>query len=273
MKSILPTLLLAALLAACAPASPVTTPQAAVNPESAPVELTVLAASSLTEPFSEIGVLFEAAHPGVKVNFSFAGSQQLAQQISEGAPVDVFASASQKHMDALVSSGQVDAVEQVVFARNRLVVILPRDNPANLQSLADLARPGIKVDLAAAEVPVGKYSLEFLEHASLDPTLGAGYKDAVLANVVSYEDNVKAVLTKVALGEADAGIVYTSDVSGKEDAIQQIAIPEDLNVIASYPIAALNQSARRELAQAFVELVLSPAGQAVLAKYGFIPAE
>lgn len=281
MKRILILFLLIILIAGCSPSGDPNIPQApkGVNPQKPAVhagegtEITVLAAASLTEPFSEIGVMFEAAHPGLQVNFSFSGSQQLARQISEGAPVDVFACASQKYLDAVISSGQVNSADQVIFARNRLVVITPLENPAAIRSLQDLARPGVKIDLATAEVPVGKYSLEFLDHASINSDFGAGYPVAVLVNVVSYEDNVKAVLTKVMLGEADAGIVYNSDVNGKEDTVHSINIPDDLNVIASYPIARTRMSSQPELAQLFVELVLSPEGQAVLSRYGFIPVK
>ena len=178
----------------------------------------VFAAASLTEPFGEIGKSFEAAHPGVTVVYNFAGSQQLAQQINAGAPADVFASANKKQMGATIDAGSVISGTQQIFARNRLVVIYPKDNPAGLKDLNDLANPGLKLVLAAKEVPVGQYTLDFLDKAAADPALGTTFKDAVLKNVVSYEDNVKNVLTKVALGEADAGIVYLSDISGADAA-------------------------------------------------------
>lgn len=237
----------------------------------APKTLTVLAAASLTEPFKELGQKFSASHPGVKTAFNFAGSQQLAQQIVQGAPADVFASASTKTMDAAVTARRVQAGAPQTFAKNGLVIIFPKDNPANLRELKDLAQPGLKLDLAAKEVPVGQYSLDFLDKASKDPGFGPDFKEAVLKNVVSYEENVKAVLTKVALDEADAGIVYTSDISGAQaDKVGQLEIPAALNSIAIYPIAVLSDSPNPALAQAFVELVLSPDGQAVLAKYGFV---
>ena len=235
--------------------------------------ITVLAAASLTEPFSELGKMFEAANPGVKIIFSFTGSQQLAQQITEGAPADVFASASEKYMDAMVTAEKVKTENVLTFIKNKLVVIYPTDNPAGILTLVDLSKPGVKLDLAAAEVPVGKYSLDFLDKAANDPTFPPQFKENVIKNVVSYEDNVKTVLTKVLLGEVDAGIVYTSDISGKDAAqIGRLEIPEALNVIASYSIAPLFNSKNPDLAQAFVDLVISPYGQAVLSKYGFMPA-
>lgn len=237
-----------------------------------PVTLTVLAAASLTEPFDEIGKAFEAANPGVTVEFSYAGPQALAEQLGQGAAADVFASASKSYMDAAVTAKRVAEDAPKTFSKNRLVVIYPKDNPAKITALTDLAKSGIKIDLASKDVPVGKYALTFLDNASKDPNFGTSYQTNVIANVVSYEDNVKAVLTKVSMGEADAGIVYVSDVSGDyADKVGQLAIPDELNAIASYPIAPISDSAHPELAQAFVDYVLSDAGQATLAKYNFIP--
>jgi molybdate transport system substrate-binding protein len=238
------------------------------------VELNVFAAASLTAAFSEIGQMFDAAHPGVSAVFNFAGSQQLAQQINEGAPVDVFASANETQMNVVIVAGGIVRGAQQTFVKNRLVVVYPNENPAGLQELADLAAGGLKIVFAAKEVPVGQYSLDFLDKAAADTAFGADFKQGVLANIVSYEDNVKAVLAKVALGEADAGIVYTSDISG-EDAgkVSWLEIPDALNVIASYPIAPVKESEHPDLARDFIELVLSPEGQAILAKYNFIPVK
>lgn len=241
--------------------------------ETSSKSITVLAAASLVEPFNEIGREFESQYPGVKVVFSFAGSQQLAQQLDQGASADVFASASEKYMDAAVQSGRVTDGTAKVFANNRLVVIYPKDNPAGLQRLQDLAKPGLKLVLAAKEVPVGQYSLDFMDKAVKDPVFSTTFKDDVLKNVVSYEDNVKSVLAKVVLGEADAGIVYLSDISAEAASkVGKLGIPDPLNVIATYPIAVINNSRDPDLAKAFMDLVLSPAGQKVLGKYNFIPA-
>jgi molybdate transport system substrate-binding protein len=185
----------------------------------------------------------------------------------------VFASASGKQLSAVVEAGGIADGTQQAFARNRLVVIYPQSNPAGVAELKDLAKPRLKLVLAAREVPVGQYALDFLDKAAADPAFGASYKDGVLHNVVSYEDNVKAVLAKVALGEADAGIVYATDITGGDGGkVGRINIPDALNVIASYPIAPLKESQNADLARAFIDLVLSPEGQAILARYNFLPA-
>ncbi len=272
-------LVLALLLAGCAtqPTATQTATETGVTetPVSAisePAVLNVFAAASLTEPFSEIGKVFEANHPVVTAVFNFGGSQQLAQQINEGAPGDVFASANKTQMDAVVEAGGIVNGTEHIFASNRLVVIYPQNNPAGLKELKDLASPGLKLVLAAEEVPVGKYSLEFLDKATADPAFGTTFKDGVLGNVVSYENNVKVVLTKVALGEADAGIVYISDISAEDASkVGRLDIPDALNVIASYLIAPVRASENPDLVQAFIDLVLSQEGQDILAKYNFIP--
>ncbi|WP_374686710.1 molybdate ABC transporter substrate-binding protein [Promineifilum sp.] len=234
------------------------------------VTLTVFAAASLTDAFGEIKSVFQAANPGVTVAFNFAGSNQLATQIGEGAPADVFASANAAQMDAAVESGRIDADAAAIFATNRLVVVYPADNPAGIAALPDLAAPDTLIVLAAEEVPAGRYSLEFLNLASADPALGASFKEAVLGNVASYEENVRSVLNKVSLGEADAGIVYASDLIGVED-VASLEIPGALNVVAEYPIASLNDSAQAEAAAGFIALLLSDKGQTILANYGFGP--
>lgn len=232
--------------------------------------LTVFAAASLTEAFTEIGAAFDAANPGITTTFNFAGSQALRTQIEEGAPADVFASASGKEMETLETGRFVDAGVSQVFLTNKLVVIQPADNPASLKKLEDLAKPGIKIVLAAEEVPVGKYARQALD--LMDAAFGAAFKDKVLANVVSNEDNVKQVVAKVLLGEADAGIVYVSDVVAAPE-LRSTEIPPDLNVIAKYPIAPLLRSENAELAAKFIEYVLSAEGQAVLSKWGFAPVK
>lgn len=258
-------LLFVLLLAACAPAA-----TAPVQPRT----VSVFAAASLTGAFTELGHAFEAAHPNVSVVFNFGASNALAEQINQGAPADVFASANAQQMDAAVGSGRITAASARVFARNLLVVIYPTANPGRLTALADLAQPGLKLVLAAPEVPAGQYALDFLDKATTDPAFGPAFKDDVLANVVSYEENVRTVLTKVTLGEADAGLVYASDAAGASAAqVRQLAIPEALNTFAAYPIAPLNDSAQAELAQAFIQLVLSEEGQAVLAAHGFVAGE
>lgn len=260
-------LVLALLLAACG-GVPATQPSAAATTLEG--TLTVFAAASLTDAFEEIAVAFEATNPGVDVVYNFAGSQQLAAQINEGAPADVFASANNSQMQVAIEGGRVVDGSQQIFAHNRLVLITPGDNPAGIGSLQDLARPGLRLILADSAVPVGQYSLDFLARASAQPEYTESFSPSVLANVVSYEENVRSVLTKVALGEGDAGIVYSTDAALDADNIQQIAIPDELNTIASYPIAPLADSPNPELGQAFIDYLLAPAGQQVLEKYGFI---
>jgi molybdate transport system substrate-binding protein len=271
-------ILIALFLVGCVPAA---TPTAAEQPIPVPTTvpptstpepktMNVFAAASLTDAFTEIGRNFEAENPGVTTTFNFAGSQALRTQIEEGAPADVFASANAKEMDTLETDGLVTKDTPENFLTNKLVVVLPANNPAGLEKLEDLSKPGIKLVLAAEEVPVGKYARQALD--SMNGQLGSDFKDKVLANVVSNEDNVKQVVSKVQLGEADAGIVYTSDAVAAPD-LKTIEIPAELNVIAKYPIAALSKSANSDLAKAFIDYVLSPEGQAVLQKWGFTPPQ
>jgi molybdate transport system substrate-binding protein len=260
------------LLAGCGTPPASTPPEPPAAAAQAVEELTVFAAASLTEPFQEIGKGFAAAHPGTKVTFNFANAHQLAQQIGQGAPADVFASANKKYMDVVIESGQVISGSERVFVKNRLVVIYPKDNPAGLKALPDLARPGLKLVLGDKSIPIGPYGLEFLDKAGKDATFPSEFKDKVLKNVVSYEETVKSVLSKVVLGEADAGIVYVSDIAqDAADKVGRVDIPDQFNVIAIYPIAAIKDSKHMELANKFVEYVFSPEAQKVLEKYGFIP--
>jgi len=235
-----------------------------------PRTLNVFAAASLTDAFTEIGEKFEAANPGITVTFNFAGSQALRTQIEEGAPADIFASANQKEMDTLIAGAFIAQDVSQFFLTNKLVVILPADNPAALEKLEDLAKPGIKLVIAADEVPVGRYARQTLDQ--MNGPFGSNFKDKVLANVVSNEDNVKQVVAKVQLGEADAGIVYTSDAVAAPD-LKTIEIPAELNMIAKYPIAPLANSANADLAATFIDYVLSSEGQAILQKWGFAPTK
>ncbi len=253
------------LLAACgAPATPAPTAQART--------LNVFAAASLTGAFGEIAKAFEAANPGVTVAINFAGSQTLRTQIEQGAQADVFASADHRNMETMVMEQLIADGKYQDFARNRLVVIAPASNPAHIQALQELARPGIKLDLADASVPVGSYARQALANMSKDPTFRSDFSDKVLANVVSNETDVKQVVSKVDLGEADAGIVYATDAKAAPD-LKSIPIPDNFNVIAKYPIATIARSPNADLAAAFVAYVLSPEGQAVLQKWGFAPEE
>lgn len=231
--------------------------------------LTVFAAASLTEVFNTLAKEFIQTHPEIDITFNYAGSQQLVQQLAQGASADIFASAAPKQMDEAVQSGRVDPSDVHLFAGNQLVVVIPKNNPAGITNLAGLARPGIKVILAAENVPAGQYAIEFLIRASQSDALGNQYQVNVLKNVVSYEDNVKNVVSKVQLGEADAGIVYTTDAISRKSELGSVAIPPDLNVTAQYPIAVIKDSKQLPAAQEFLSYITSPAGQRTLENYGF----
>lgn len=253
-------LLLAPILARAA------TPQA-------PRELHVYAAASLADAFGELGRAMEARTPGLRVRFHFGGSQALAMQLAQGAKGDVFASADERWMQDAAGHALLEG-DAAAFARNRLVVIVPRTNPGRIGSLRDLARGGLKLVLGADAVPVGRYARVALRQLGADPALGPDYASRVLRNVVSEDENVKSVVGKVQLGEADAGIVYASDVTpAAARFVRAIEIPTAANVIATYPIAVLRGAPRPEDARAFVALVRSDEGQRVLAKWKFLPAE
>jgi molybdate transport system substrate-binding protein len=225
-------------------------------------DLLVFAAASLTESFEEIGSGFEDRNSGVTVSFNFGPSDGLATQILEGAPADVFASASQRWMDVVHSAAPGVSVRSV-FARNRLVVLVPAGNPAGIGSIENLGRPGIKLVVAASGVPAGDYAMEALDRA--------GILEAAEANVVSREEDVKGVVQKVLLGEADAGIAYATDASPQvAGRVEVLEIPVDANVETTYPIAVVGGSRNEELGSAFVEFVLGE-GQAVLDGFGFLP--
>jgi molybdate transport system substrate-binding protein len=219
-------------------------------------ELSVFAAASLTEAFTELGDQYTAAHPDVKVTFDFAGSSDLVAQLQQGAPADVLATADTSNMDKVASlTGAPQA-----FAGNQLIIAVEPGNPEHITGLADLARKDLKVVLAAPEVPAGKYAGQALAKAG------------VTVEPVSLEVSVKGVVTKLSLGEADAGIVYVTDVDAAQGKIEGVAIPQDQNVLATYPIATLKDASSPEDAQAFVDLVLSAEGQKVLSRHGFLPA-
>ena len=220
-----------------------------------PGEIKVFAAASLTAALTEIGQQYTTANGGAKVTFNFAGSQALATQIQQGAPADVFASADLTNMDKVTDL--VGTPRN--FASNQLQIVVEQGNPRNVQGLDDLANPDLKVVLAAPDVPAGKYAAEALGKAG------------VTVEPVSEEDNVKAVVTKVSLGEADAGIVYVTDVTAGGNKVEGVDIPEDENVLATYPIATVKASKAQDQAQTFMDLVLSAEGQQVLKAYGFLP--
>jgi molybdate transport system substrate-binding protein len=232
--------------------------------------LTVFAAASLTDAFQEIAEEFEAENSGVTIEFNFGGSSTLAAQILEGAPADVFASANLRQMEVVQEAGDI-AGEPTIFASNRLVVIVPADNPANIQSLADLANDGVLLVVAAEGVPVREYTDVMLDQMAENEDYGEVYRQAVLDNIASEELNVRQVLAKVSLGEADAGVVYASDVTlDIAEDVLTIVVPDEFNTIASYPIGAISHAEQPELAGEFVDFVLSDAGQDILARWHFV---
>jgi molybdate transport system substrate-binding protein len=229
-------------------------------------ELVVFAAASLRESFGEIAKIFERDHPGVVVSLALAGSQELRTQIEHGADADVFASADSKQVEPLVAAKLVDHPR--IFARNEPVIVVPRANPAALTSLRDLPRAK-RIVLGIPAVPIGAYALRVLDAAST--RYGADFRARVEARVVSREVNVRQVLAKVTLGEADAAVVYRTDVASAGDAVEAIPIPPELNVVADYPITAVADAKHGALAREFIDLVLSPAGQQILERFGFRP--
>lgn len=217
--------------------------------------LTVFAAASLTGSFTELGKTFEAAHPGVTVKFNFGSSATLAQQITQGAPADVFAAASPATMKTVTDASL--ATGPATFVRNKLEIAVPADNPAKVDELKDLADPKVKVALCAAQVPCGAAAVKALDAAGLKVT------------PVTLEQDVKATLTKVELGEVDAALVYKTDVLAAQGKVQGITFPEADEAINDYPIAALAKAPAGDLAKQFVDLVLSQQGKDVLTKAGF----
>jgi molybdate transport system substrate-binding protein len=228
----------------------------AAGNEGAPSDVTVFAAASLTAAFSDLGDAFMAANPGVDVTFSFAGSSELAAQLREGAPADVFASADPSNMAALVDAGLVDG-DPATFATNVAEILVEAGNPFDIASVADLADDGLVVVQCAAEVPCGAYAEQVLSNAGVTVT------------PASLEQNVKAVVAKVLLGEADAGIVYRTDVLAAGGDADGVPIPDDVNVIAEYPIGLLADATDPRGGRAFIDFVLSVAGQQILADNGF----
>jgi molybdate transport system substrate-binding protein len=217
--------------------------------------ITVLAASSLTEAFTTLGKQFEAAYPGTTVKFSFAASSALAEQVTQGAPADVFASASTKNMDQVTSAG--DATSPTNFVKNVMEIATPPNNPQHIAAVADLARAGVKVALCQAQVPCGATAAKVFANAK------------VTVKPVTQEPDVKSVLAKVTTGEVDAGVVYVTDVRSAGTKVTGVPIPDSVNASTEYPIAALTHAPNAAGARAFVAYVLSSAGQQVLRQDGF----
>ena len=232
--------------------------------------LTILAASSLIDAFGELGKTFERWNEGVTVKQSFESSSTLLTQIQQGAPADVFASAATEEMDTAVEDGLVAGKPQV-FVKNREVIMVPKDNPADVTEFRDVANPGVKLALAQKDVPAADYALQILGKANAQ--YGPDFKKDVLANVVSREADVRASVNRVVVGDADATFGYASDYTVDiRDRVEVVSIPPDLNIIATYPIATLDGAEDPGLAKKWVELVTSKEGQRVLKKWNFEPA-
>lgn len=259
-RSALLTLSVCAGIAACVPST-----------RAAQRTLIVFAATSLTAPLEDGGATFHEAFPSLDLAFQFAGSQQLRTQLEEGAQADVFASADVEQMQAAVDGGLVDPDRVRSLSSNQLVVVLAEGNPAGIQAIEDLARPGLKLALADPSVPIGRYTSEFLNAYAAGNGLGPEFAERVWSNAVSLEQNVGGVGTKVASGEVDAGVVYRTDaISGVAEGLPYLDIPPAWSPPILYVIAPLIQAPNPPGAGEFVRWILSDDGQAVLAEFGFL---
>ncbi len=229
-------------------------------------KLTIFAASSLTDTFEELGSEFERQNPGVDVHFSFSGSSTLLAQLQQGAPADVFASADEAKIEVAAEAGIVSVPQK--FAENSPVMIVPSGNPTGVRTLRDLAAPDLDLVLAQEGVPIAEYAEEILTKA--DARYGGNFEDLVLENVVSHEPDVKAAANRVVLGEADATFVYASDMTPMmREKVEEVEVPEELNVTATYPIAVVEDAPNPDLAKKWVELVLGEEGQRAMVEWGF----
>jgi molybdate transport system substrate-binding protein len=240
----------------------------ALPPEARAANLRVLAAASLQDAFHWLGARFEAAHPGVRLEFDFAGSQVLRTQIEQGAQGDLFASADTEHVAALAREGLAEP--PAIFAHNRVVVVTPTKEK-RVRRLADLGRPGLRIVMAGPTVPAGRYAEQVLVLLGRDPSLGKALETATRANVVSQESNVRAVLAKVQLGEADAGFVYETDARAAAGRVRVIRLPERIDVQTTYAVALLRGSSARGAALAFQTFLLGPEARVILRGLGFRP--
>lgn len=251
-----------------APASP---PPAAAGPATTGLrgDLTIFAAASLTDAFQELDRRFEATSTTPRATLAFGGSSQLVAQLAQGARADLFASADPAQMRKAVENGSIVG-DPRDFATNRLTIIVPKDNPAKIRGLADLARPGLKFITVIDGVPIGSYTQQVLQKASQDPSNGSDFVARVNANVATRAQDVRQAVAMITLGEGDASIVYTSDITpASAPALAAIPIPEAFNVIATYPIAVVKGAANPADAERFIAFVLSDVGQGILAAWGF----
>jgi molybdate transport system substrate-binding protein len=253
-------------LSACGPASSSAAPTSV-----APAELTIFAAASLRHAIDEAAKAYEAANPGTTVIVSVDSSAALATQIEQGAPADVFLSADVAAPQRLIDGGFASG-EPIVFAGNRLTIIVPSDNPAGIESAADLANDGVRIVAAGDDVPISGYATQVVANLAALDGYPAGFEDAYAANVVTKEDNARAVVAKIELGEGDAAIVYVTD-AGSSSRIQEIELPEEANVTATYAGVVVEASPHGSAATAFLEWLAGPEGWEILAGHGFVPPE
>jgi molybdate transport system substrate-binding protein len=262
--------LVLALVAACSSSGAVAPDERTSEaPPAAAVELTIFGAASLKGALEEAKGAYEAANPGVTLTLSTDSSSALETQIEQGAPADVFLSADTTNPKKLLDAG-LAAGDPVTFARNELTIIVPADNPAGISSPADLARPGVKVIAAGDEVPITKYATQLVDDLAREAGYPADFAAAYDSNIATKEDNVKAVVAKVELGEGDAGIVYVTDAAAS-DKVTTIDLPASANVPATYDGVVVKASPNVEAATAFLEWFAGPDGQAILTGLGFLP--
>jgi molybdate transport system substrate-binding protein len=267
---------LAALLAACSSGgTPTRTSPAAttgpqtVAPTTAPVELTILAAASLKKVLDQVKPAYESAHPGVTLVISTDSSSALETKIEQGAPCDVFLSADTANPKKLVDGGFASGAA-VVFAGNKLTIIVPADNPAGIASPFDLAKDGVDIIAALDTVPITKYAKPLVANLAASPGAPAGFEAAYAANVASHEENVSAIVGKIELGQGDAGIVYVTDAKSSNKVNEIVVTPESANVPATYAGVVVKASTSQDAAKAFLDWMAGAAGQAILASFGFL---
>jgi molybdate transport system substrate-binding protein len=254
-----------------APSQPATSPstEASSAPSVEPAALTIFGAASLKGALDDAKAAYETANPGSTITVSTDSSSALETQIEQGAPADVFLSADTTNPKKLVDGGFASG-NPIDFAGNKLTIIVPKGNPAGIRSPADLAKPGLKVIAAGDEVPISKYATQLVTNLAGVAGYPADFATKYAANVATKEDNVKAVVSKIELGEGDAGIVYVTDAAASDKA-DTVDVPDEANVPATYAGVVVKSSRNQEAAQAFLEWFASPAGQAILAKFGFLP--
>jgi molybdate transport system substrate-binding protein len=253
-------------LAACGPASSSAAPTSV-----APAELTIFAAASLRDAIDEAAEAYEAANPGMTLIVSVDSSAALATQIEQGAPADVLLSADLDAPQRLIDGGFASG-EPIVFAGNRLTIIVPSDNPAGIESAADLANDGVRIVAAGDDVPITSYARDAVAGLATLPGFPAGFEDDYAANVVTREDNVRAVVAKIELGEGDAAIVYVTD-AGSSSRVVEVELPDAANVTATYAGVVVKASPNGPAATAFLEWLAGPGGWEILAGHGFVPPE